>query len=139
MFFSDSSQEVGWYLHTSELLEPLYDIAGNYNIVFDEDTGHTYSSDIVSDEELAILFLLILRSVKSKLMDENYRISEDDIHTAITEMIFIVKKLYDHSYYKYWGDKKFKRNEIITTEEKLCFFDCFYYSKDWLFQQFDFL
>ena len=108
MFHSQSSQEVARYLHASELLEPLYDIAGDYNVVFDEDTGHTYSSDIVDDEELAILFLLTLRSVKSKLMDENYRISEDDIHTAITEMIFIVKKLYDHSYLKYWGDKELK-------------------------------
>ena len=125
MFHSQSSQEVARYLHASELLEPLYDIAGDYNVVFDEDTGHTYSSDIVDDEELAILFLLTLRSVKSKLMDENYRISEDDIHTAITEMIFIVKKLYDHSYLKYWGDKELKYiggkefKKIKTTEEKL--------------------
>lgn len=127
MFFSDSIRELGWYLHTSKLFEPLYDIAGDYNVVFDEDTGHTYSSDIVNDEELAILFLLILRSVRSKLMDENYRISEDDIHTAITEMIFIAKKLYDHSYRKYWGDKEVKYigdkevKKIKTTEEKLCY------------------
>ena len=104
MFFIGSHKAVKKILFSSIFLEKIYDAISDTNVIFDPDTLQVYDRDVIYNEDIAILTLLAFRSVRGKLFDNNfriydddlnaitYRVTDDDIHTAITKMIFVVKK-----------------------------------------------
>ena len=108
MFYIESREAVKKFLFSSIFLEKIYDAIADTNVIFDPDTLQVYERDVIFNEDIAILKLLAFRSVRDKLLDDNfriydddlnaitYRITDDDIHTAITKMIFVVKWGYEN-------------------------------------------
>jgi hypothetical protein len=129
MLYTESREAVIKFLFSSKFLEKIYDAISDTNVIFDPDTLQVYDRDVIFNEDIAILTLLAFRSVRDKLLDDNfriydddlnaitYRVTDDDIHTAITKMVFVVKKIYNSSY-KYYKFKKDGYDIEFTYDEE---------------------